>query len=257
MCDKKNMEVPFLSESRKRELLLFQETLGLNFNNLNLLNNALTHSSYINEYKSGRIADNERLEFLGDSVLSLSVSDWLYNNISANEGSYSKIRCVVVSEDTLCKVALKLGLDKYILLGHGEETSGGRRKKAVLADATEALFASVYLDKGFYDAKSFILKYLVPEIKLVVENSAKKDFKTMLQEYVQRRYKTVPEYILKGKSGPEHDPEFSYIVTFGNKTYGPVFGHSKKESEQKAAEAAWSAINDTEKNQSIVKKDYS
>ena len=234
-------KVPQLSKERKEELLLFQETIGLDYNNLNLLNNALVHSSYINECKT-ELEDNERLEFLGDSILSLSVSDWLYNNISANEGSYSKIRCVVVSEDTLYKIALDLGLDKHILLGHGEETSGGRRKKALLADSTEALFASVYLDKGFFEAKDFILKHLVPEIRLVVENSAKKDYKTMLQEYVQKRYKNVPEYVLKGKSGPEHDPQFSYVVTFSNMVFGPVTGHSKKEAEQKVAELAWKEI---------------
>ena len=221
---------------------MFQETLGLEYSDLGLLNNALVHSSYINECRDGSVTDNERLEFLGDSVLSLAVSDWLYNNVTGGEGSYSKIRCIVVSEDTLYKVALKLSPDRYILLGKGEESTGGRKKKAVLADATEALFASIYLDKGFAVAREFILKQMVPEIKLVIQHSSKRDYKTLLQEYVQKMHRIVPEYKMVSRSGPEHDPKFFYTVSFKGHVFGPASGHNKKDAEQNVAELAYKEL---------------
>lgn len=231
-------KAPDISPERMKELLLFQNSCNLKYKDISLLNNALIHSSYANECKKEQIADNERLEFLGDSVLSISVSTWLYNNLNVDEGECTRIRSIVVSEDSLYKVAEKLQLDKYILIGKGEEQTGGRHKKAILADCTEAIFASIYLDKGFEEACKFILTYLIPEIEEVLSNRNRKDYKTLLQEYVQKRYKKVPVYTLVKSTGPEHEQTFYYSVEFHGTTYGPLAGHNKKDAEQSVAKLA-------------------
>lgn len=231
-------KAPFIPADRIKELLLFQEHAGLKFKNLELLNNAFVHSSYANEDKKKEIVDNERLEFLGDSVLSISVSDYLYNILPGDEGDCTRIRSFVVSEQCLSKIAKNLNVDRYLLMGKGEEQTGGRQKKAILADCLEAIFASVYLDKGFSEAKAFVLKYLIPEIDEVLANRHNKDYKTLLQEYVQKRYKKVPTYTLEKSSGPEHDQVFYFSVEFQNKKFGPVMGHNKKEAEQAVAKLA-------------------
>ncbi|MCR5761589.1 MAG: ribonuclease III [Sphaerochaetaceae bacterium] len=240
---KKTNKAPFIPEDRKRELLLFQKNAGISLNNLSLLDNAFTHSSYANEAKSSGIKDNERLEFLGDSVLSVVVSGYLYENTSGDEGEYTKIRSYVVSEDSLSEIAHKLNVDKYILIGKGEELTGGRNKKAILADCMEAIFAAVYIDKGFDYIKTFILKLLVPQINEVLSNKHKKDYKTMLQEYVQKKYKKVPKYTLIKTEGPEHDQVFYYMVEFQGKQFGPAGGKNKKEAEQNVAKLCWTELN--------------
>ena len=158
-------EAPRISEKRKGELLLFQRISGLRFDNLNLLENALTHSSYAHESHPVQVSDNERLEFLGDSVLSLSVSEYLYCTYNMSEGEYTRIRSFVVSEDSLAEVAKRLTVDNYILIGRGEELSGGREKKAILADCMEAVFGAYFLDRGYDEAKRFILSLLIPSIE--------------------------------------------------------------------------------------------
>ena len=218
--------------------MLFQTANGLDFSDISLLDNAFIHSSYANEVRQHNIADNERLEFLGDSVLSVVVSEWLYMNLKGDEGECTRVRSLVVSEDALYEVAIKLGLDKLLVMGRGEELSGGRKKKAILADCTEALFAAVFLDKGFETVKAFILRVLVPIIGKVIDNSYRKDYKTMLQEYIQKKYKKVPTYSLVGSRGPEHDQVFSYCVIVQGKTYGPAEGHNKKDAEQNVAKLA-------------------
>ena len=218
--------------------MFFQTANGLDFSDISLLDNAFIHSSYANEVRQHNIADNERLEFLGDSVLSVVVSEWLYMNLRGDEGECTRVRSLVVSEDALYEVAIKLGLDKLLVMGRGEELSGGRKKKAILADCTEALFAAVFLDKGFETVKSFILRVLVPIIGKVIDNSYRKDYKTMLQEYIQKKYKKVPTYSLVGSRGPEHDQVFSYCVIVQGKTYGPAEGHNKKDAEQNVAKLA-------------------
>lgn len=243
MFNKMIKEAPGLSENRVQELLLFQNTINQNFDDLSLLENALIHSSFANEAKDDLIKDNERLEFLGDSVLSLIVSEFLYNNLSGNEGFYTKTRSIVVSEDTLAKVARKIQVNKYIEIGHGEEQSGGRDKNAILADCVEAVIAAIYLDRGFDAAKSFVLSYLIDEINLVLNNNGKKDYKTILQEYVQKRYKIVPVYELVETNGPEHDQVFYYTVKFKNQIFGPESGKNKKEAEQNVAKIALESLN--------------
>ncbi len=232
------MKAPVLSEDRKRELSFFQSENALSFDDISLLDNAFIHSSFANEVRSHEISDNERLEFLGDSVLSVVVSEYLYDNLNGDEGECTRVRSLVVSEDALFEVATNLGLDKYLKVGRGEELSGGRRKKAILADCTEALFAAIFLDKGFEVAKAFVLKQILPIIEKVVSDNYMKDYKTALQEYVQKRYKIVPVYTLIGSEGPEHDQTFSYSVSFKGKTFGPEKGHNKKDAEQNVAKLA-------------------
>lgn len=230
-------KAPVLTENRERELLFFCESNKLSFTNLELLNTAFTHSSFANEYKQSSINDNERLEFLGDSVLSLVVSEYLYENYEGDEGDFSKIRSFAVSEDSLAEVALNLHLDKYLLIGKGEELTGGRHKKAILADCMEAVFAAVFLDQGFNAVKPFILKHLIPRL----ENSHR-DFKSLLQEFVQKKWKTVPVYNLVKTEGPEHNQMFWYTVSVHNNLFGPQCGHSKKEAEQNAAKLACKSL---------------
>lgn len=234
-------KAPFIQEDRIKELLLFQKNLNIKFTNLGLLDNALTHSSFANESKD-EIKDNERLEFLGDSILSLIVSEYLYNNLNGNEGFYTKTRSVVVSEDTLAEVARQIDIDKYIKIGHGEEIQGGRNKNAILADCMEAVIAAIYLDQGFSCAKNFVLSYLIDEINKVLNNSAKKDYKTLLQEFVQKKFKIVPVYTLEKTEGPEHEQVFYFSVSFKNKSFGPASGHNKKEAEQNVAKMALVAL---------------
>ena len=238
MSDLKSKGAPFLSEDRKRELSFFQTENGLEFSDISLLDNAFIHSSFANEVRSRNIADNERLEFLGDSVLSVVVSEWLYMNLNGDEGECTRVRSLVVSEDALFEVATRLGLDRLLVMGRGEELSGGRMKKAILADCTEALIAAIFLDKGFEAAKAFVLREIVPIIGKVIDNRYRKDYKTMLQEHVQKRYKKVPTYSLVGSRGPEHDQVFSYCVNVQGKTYGPAEGHNKKDAEQNVAKLA-------------------
>ena len=232
---------PFLSEDRKRELFSFQAKVGLSFNDISLLNNAFIHSSYANEAKR-EVKDNERLEFLGDSVLSVVVSEWLYRNLQGDEGECTRIRSLVVSEDALFEVATSLGLDKLLVMGRGEELTGGRHKKAILADCTEAVIASIFLDKGFDEARSFVLREIVPIIGKVMENRYRRDYKTMLQEYVQKKWKSVPTYNLVSAMGPEHDQVFYMTVTFHNQTFGPANGKNKKDAEQNVAKVALDAM---------------
>ena len=218
--------------------MFFQAANGLDFSDISLLDNAFIHSSFANEVRSHNVRDNERLEFLGDSVLSVVVSEWLYANLGGDEGECTRVRSLVVSEDALFEVATGMGLDKLLVMGRGEELSGGRLKKAILADCTEALIAAVFLDKGFDAAKAFVLKLIVPIIEKVIDNRYRKDYKTMLQEYVQKRYKKVPTYSLVGSSGPEHDQRFLYSVNVQGNTYGPAEGHNKKDAEQAVARLA-------------------
>ena len=228
---------PVLSENRKRELFSFQTKVGLSFNDISLLNNAFIHSSYANEVRNG-VVDNERLEFLGDSVLSVSVSEWLYHNLEGDEGDCTRVRSFVISEEALFEVATSLGLDKLLVVGHGEELTGGRHKKAILADCTEALIASIFLDKGFDEAKAFVLREIVPIIEKVLENRYRKDYATILQEYVQKRWKIVPTYNLVSAMGPGNSLVFYFTVSFHNQTFGPANGKTKKEAKQNVAKIA-------------------
>ena len=220
---------------RKNQLLSFQQNLKINFKNLDLLELAFHHRSYANEH-GNYLLNNERLEFLGDSVLGMVVATYLYDSMSNHpEGDLAKIKSVVVSEMTLSEIALNIGIDKCLSLGKGEEHSGGRQKKAILADAMEAVFGAYYLDSGFRNVEKLILELLVPEIEKVWENRHHKDFKTMLQEFYQKKYKQCPKYNLVNKTGPDHDMVFWVTVEVNGRVYGPEKGKSKKEAEQSVA----------------------
>ncbi len=238
----RNLRPPTINGERKRELQLFEKNAGIRFRKLDFLNLAFSHRSFANESKDN-FDNNEKLEFLGDSVLGLVVSEYLYRKlVDKNEGDLARIKSFVVSEDTLAEIARDLKIDNFILIGKGEEYSGGRKKKAILADCLEAIIGSYFIDSGFQSTKKFILKFIVPEINKVIENKHKKDYKTLLQEFSQKNFKTYPKYTLIKKSGPDHDRTFWIDVVLNGKHYGPGTGKNKKEAEQKAACIAYKSL---------------
>jgi len=199
------------------------------------------HRSVSNE--TGVKTNNERLEFLGDSILGAVCATLLYQNYKDKpEGELAKIKAVVVSEDILSGIALNLGIDKMLLLGKGEEMSGGRTKKAILADALEALIGALYLDSGYKPAFDFVSDCIQPEIDKVTGTNYHKDYKSILQEYCQREYRCYPDYVVVKRTGPEHDRTFWIEVRIGDKVYGAGSGRNKKSAEQEAAKAAWEQI---------------
>jgi len=235
-------KAPGISSERKRELSLFQKQAEIKFKNLELLNLAFCHRSYANE-SNDDIDNNERLEFLGDSVLGLIVANWLFVHLpNLDEGDFSRIKSFVVSEESLAVVAKRLRVDNFILIGKGEEFSGGRNKKALLADCMEAIFGAYFLDSGFKATTELVQHLLVPEIQIVLANKHRKDYKTLLQEYVQKRYKTYPKYEVVKKTGPEHDNTFWVRVVVQKNVFGPAAGNNKKEGEQAAAKLAYDQL---------------
>jgi ribonuclease-3 len=231
----------FIDSERKRTLQAFSKASGLKFKNPELLNLAFAHRSSCNE--SGRKENNERLEFLGDSVLGAVTASLLYEELpEKSEGELAKIKSVVVSEEILSGIALENGIDRLLILGKGEEQTGGRMKKAILADTLEALIGAVYLDSGFKAAWNFVARRIAPEIVKVLENRSAQDYKSLLQEHCQRLYKSYPVYSLVKRSGPEHDRLFFIQVTVNGEFYGPCTGRSKKAAEQEAARLAWEKL---------------
>lgn len=233
------LKTPQVSSSRKKELLLFQNYAELRFRRLDLLNLAFCHRSFANESQE-EVENNEKLEFLGDSVLGLITSEYLFYLLSDRaEGELARIKSFVVSENSLNAIAKNIKIDNYILIGKGEEYSGGRNKKAILADCLEAVIGAYYLDSGLKAVRTFILTYLVPEIMKVLEDKHDKDYKTLLQEFVQKKYKTYPKYKLLKKIGPDHDKTFLVEVKVREQIFGPGEGKNKKAAEQSAASIAY------------------
>ena len=236
-----------LKPERKKELQLFERHTGIRFRELEFLNQAFTHRSFANEL-SETGENNERLEFLGDSVLGLVVSEYLYTSLPDQpEGELARIKSFVVSEASLSEISRGLRVDNFILIGKGEEYSGGRSKKAILDDCLEAIIGAYYLDSGFEPAEKFIHTMLIPEINKVLENRHAKDYKTLLQEHVQKRMKTYPKYRVVQKTGPDHDKTFWIEVHVGDRSFGAGKGKNKKEAEQEAARLAFEAMNVVEK----------
>lgn len=214
-----------------------EKKIGYRYENIAFLENALTHSSYANEVRHGT-KSNERLEFLGDAVLSMVVSDYIYRNCpKLPEGELSKLRASLVCEKSLCRFAKSLGLGSYLKLSRGERNLHGQERPSILADAFEAVIASIYLDGGMDNAAKFILSYVEPEIKNP-RPRAFKDYKTTLQEIIQRNPEERLEYVLVGEEGPDHDKHFSVEVHLNNNVIGKGGGRSKKEAEQQAAREA-------------------
>lgn len=228
-----------LSKERIKNLNEFCHRVNIKFKDVELLNQAFNHRSVTNEKKSE--GNNERLEFLGDSVLGMVTSSYLYNTLDNPEGELAKIKSAVVSEKALAPIAIKLGIDKLIVLGHGEELSGGRTKPAILADCMEAIIGAYYLDSGYRNAEQYVLSFIKPEIENVLKFGMK-DFKTLLQEKFQKISKAFPVYELIKSYGPDHDQTFEVVVHLGDKTYGPKSGKSKKEAEQNVAKEALNFI---------------
>ncbi len=232
-----------LPKERVQNLLKFCKKLNIKFKNLSLLDLALHHRSFCNENHDFAHANNERLEFLGDSVLGMATAAFLYVDMEENpEGDLARIKAAVVSEETLAPISAKIGIDNLLILGKGEEMSGGRKKKAILADALEAIIGALYLDSGWKSAQKFVLELIAPEIRAVQENRAHKDYKTLLQEWFQKRSKSFPIYETIKRTGPEHDQTFTVTVRLAEKTFGPATGKSKKEAEQNVAKITYEEL---------------
>ena len=213
--------------------------IGYNFKNQALLITALTHSSYANEAKNKSSPYNERLEFLGDSVLNMLTAEYLFsrfNNLS--EGDLTKVRAMIVCENALYEIARKIGLGEFLLLGKGEEQTGGRLRVSILADATEALIAALYLDGGIEAARSFVLPYIEGKAADALKQHFLKDYKTALQEIVQQNKQETIRYEIAGATGPDHDKTFNAILYINTNPVAFGFGKTKKEAEQSAAKAA-------------------
>jgi len=214
-----------------------EQRLGYRFQNKALLKTALTHSSYANEAKSGGVQCNERLEFLGDSVLGMTVAHYLYQRFSAlSEGEMTKLRAELVCEQSLVRVAGRLELGQYLYLGKGEEQSGGRSRPSILADAVEAVLAAVMLDGGIGEAERLVELYILPEAETVRKRA--RDHKTALQELAQRKINQTLVYHMTGESGPDHQKLFTVQVCLNGQPVGTGSGRSKKEAEQAAASDA-------------------
>jgi len=197
-------------------------------------------------------ANNERLEFLGDSILGAVCATLLYQSFKdKSEGDLAKIKAVVVSEDILSGISLNLNIDKMLLLGKGEELSGGRTKKTILADAMEALIGALYIDSGYKTTFDFVSRCIGPEINKAAGEDYYKDYKSLLQEYCQRQFRCYPVYNMIKRTGPEHDRTFWMEVKIDDKIYGTGTGRNKKSAEQDAAQAAYIAINSGGNNEKV------
>ena len=213
-----------------------QEKIKYTFKNQGLLLLALTHSSYANERKNSVF--NERLEFLGDSVLSLITSQYLYENYKKlPEGELSKARSALVCEQSLYAYSQKIDLGLYLVLGKGEEHIGGRTRPSLLADAFEAVLGAVYLDGGIGPAKDFLLPFIIENAPQAIKGNAFKDYKTMLQEVVQKNPGEAISYVMVSEQGPDHNKSFECIAMLNSNEIGKGRGKSKKEAEQQAAKA--------------------
>ncbi len=212
----------------------FEKKIGYEFNDKSLLNRALTHSSYANELGTG--LDNERLEFLGDSVLGFITAEYLFEHYkNKQEGELTKKRAYAVCEKTLFGYAEKIGLGDRILLGRGEEHTGGRHRPSIVSDAFEAVIAAIYLDGGIEEARKFVLPFI--EIS-AEENPVFKDYKSTLQEILQQNPTEKFEYVVVGESGPDHNKEFIVEIHMNSNVIGRGVGGSKKKAEQQAAKSA-------------------
>ena len=214
-----------------------ETAIGYRFQNIQLLQNALTHSSYANERWHNSLLSNERLEFLGDSVLGMLVAEYLFRTFPDRpEGELTRMRADMVCETTLAAAANRIGLGEHLLLGHGEERFGGRQRNSILADAMESVIAACFLDGGIEAALKIVQQFILVEVPVTKLHNA--DYKTALQELVQQKKNQVLSYALVGQSGPDHDKQFEVDVTLNGETVGHGIGRSKKRAEQEAARAA-------------------
>lgn len=222
--------------ARRRVLRECEKLLHVRFRRLALLDQALSHSSFVNEMPEQKRPHNEKLEFLGDAVLELVVSHELFDSYPAYlEGQLTKLRAAVVSKTTLAAVAKKIGIAPYIRLGKGEEMGGGRKRNALLADAMEAVIGAIYLDGGLRAAREFVVRHFGAEIESLDRDQHKMDYKSILQEITQSRFQTLPKYTVVSESGPPHERTYEVLLTINDEPYGVGHGYNKKEAQQNAA----------------------
>ncbi len=223
-----------------KDLSTLEKVIKITFKNTKLFENVFIHRSYLNEHRTLELPSNEKLEFLGDSVLSLATSIYLYKHFpELAEGDYTDIKASIVRTESLAEVSVKLHLGSYLFLSKGEEKGEGREKTNILADCFEALIAAIFIDQGFDTAFSFIEKYLFQDkLKYIVENKLYMSPKSRLQEITQATYKNLPNYIVASATGPEHKKEFKIEVMINGKKVGEGTGNSKKQAEENAAQNA-------------------
>lgn len=232
-----------LTKERTAILKVFLKLQSLKCSNLELLDMALTHSSYINEFHIEEYGDYERLEFLGDAVLKLIISDYLFNIFPEyDEGRLSKIRSIIVSDTTLASFARKIKLHQYLQIGPSEEKQGGRMRESTLACAFEAVLGALYLDDKMDKLYAFLINLVASEVEFIDKNDVFYNPKAILQEYTQEQYKILPIYQTVGESGPAHDRIFTVKVFIKDQAVGQGQGKSKKEAQQKAAYNAISRL---------------
>jgi len=234
-----------MNEFQIKEL---QNKINYGFNDIDLLKKSMTHSSYANENPRENDTSNERLEFLGDSLLGMAVALLMYDTLPGHtEGQMTKLRATLVCERNLASLAFELGLGEYLLLGRGEENGGGRSRPSILSDAFEALIAAIYLDGGFEPVRQLISKYFIP--RMIDPPSGSTDYKTQLQELIQKKPGQTLTYELTREQGPDHDKSFTVSVSLNGTVIGTGTGKSKKNAEQEAANAAVGSLADINKKQ--------
>jgi len=224
---------------RRQTLRQLEKKLGVRFRDLGLLNQALVHRSYLNGKSATRIQSNERMEFLGDSVLGLVVNEYLYaNRPNENEGNLTKIKSLIVSRQILAEKAEETDLGRYLLLSSSESEAGGRKRASIIADALEAVIGAIYLDRGLSEAKSFVRRLLLSGLTEITENEEHINYKSLLQEKVQGERKVHPVYRIRREQGPDHEKTFLVEASVAGRVLGQGRGRTKKEAEQAAARAA-------------------
>ena len=228
------------------DLATLQQILGVSFNDLSLLEQALVHSSYTNENPSFAPASNERLEFLGDAVLGLIVAEKLYQDFpQLDEGEMTRLRAALVCQDTLARVARAIKLGDYLYLGKGEKASGGQRKPANLARALEAVIAAIFLDQGLFTTRDATLRLFNKELQKMASQGVEVDYKSQLQEFLQAREQQVPVYRVVEATGPDHEKKFTVEVRLGDTVLGRGTGKIKKTAETEAARSALKRLQST------------
>jgi ribonuclease III len=234
-----------LTDARKEQLAKLEKALGYQFHRTELLNQALTHKSYVHEQREPA-QHNERLEFLGDAVLGLVISDYCYGRFAhLAEGELSKLRASLVNDGNLARIARRLEVGMYLLVGRGEEQTGGRAKASLLADTFEAVLAAIYLDTSLAEVYQVVLRCFHEDLHTVL-NEGYKDYKSELQEYTQEKFGCVPTYIVVRERGPDHDKVFEVEIAIRGQIQGLGTGKSKKEAEQEAACKVLETLNERE-----------
>ena len=231
----------------------YEKSLGVSFQNKSLLKQAFTHSSYINENPSFALPSNERLEFLGDSVLNFIIAEKLYKEFpKLPEGKLTAIGSFLVCRDALAEAACSIKLGDYLLLGRGEEASGGRTKPSNLANAMEAVIGAIYLDQGWLEARKFVVDRLKPRLDKIKNGNMTPNYKTLLQEFIQREKKLTPVYQLIESKGPDHEKQFIVEVMVEGEILGKGKGKNKKSAEMEAANSAWEKLKERMSSQYLT-----